>query len=190
MCSPNVHYFLLNRFYSPELVHDSTRDFSVYILDPLESLASSTPNPSSSSLSQQQHPRGVAVGLGLMSWALLADEESAAVHVTGTVMTLANGEGALEVIFALKEVRFVPPVVSYLFIMPIIMPFFLLLGSSVHNPIIPHRIPSFIPFFPLRPYLFTDQTFPSTRHHTCKKRPYHQLSNHGVSPHLPLLLLP
>jgi hypothetical protein len=91
-----------------ELVQDSTRDFSVYVLDPLESLSSSAPDASSASSSQstqQHHPRGVAVGLGLMSWALLADEEkSEAAQVTGTLMTAGNGEEALEVIFALKEV--------------------------------------------------------------------------------------
>ena len=95
---------------SPELVQDSTRDFSVYVLDPLESFSSSAPDASTASSSQstqqhQQHPRGVAVGLGLMSWALLADEEtSEAAQVTGTLMTAGNGEEALEVIFALKEV--------------------------------------------------------------------------------------
>ena len=67
-------------FVSPELVQDPTRDFSVYVLDPLESLSSSAPDASSASSSQstqqqqQQHPRGVAVGLGLMScmsWSIL-----------------------------------------------------------------------------------------------------------------------
>jgi len=39
-----------------------------------------------------------------MSWALLADEEtSEVVQVTGTVMTMGNGEEVLEVIFALRE---------------------------------------------------------------------------------------
>jgi hypothetical protein len=76
---------------SPELVHDSSRDFSVYVLDPLESLS----DPDS-------HARGVAVGLGLMSWALLADDDK---QVTGTLITTANGEEALEVILALREVR-------------------------------------------------------------------------------------
>jgi hypothetical protein len=107
-----VFFYLLLRiptelfwYSSPELVQDSTRDFSVYVLDPLESLSSSTPDPSSSSAQQQQqHPRGVAVGLGLMSWALLADEDTDGVQVTGTVMTMGNGEEALEVVFALKEV--------------------------------------------------------------------------------------
>lgn len=89
----------LTRQRSPELVQDSSRDFSVYVLDPLESLSSL---PSSSS-SQTQHPRGVAVGLGLMSWALRADD-SDCVSVTGTIMRMGNGDEALEVIFALREV--------------------------------------------------------------------------------------
>jgi len=55
-----------------------------------------------------------------MSWVLSTDGESDAVPV----MTMANGEEALEVIFVLKEVRFVPPVISYLCIMFPIMSFF------------------------------------------------------------------
>ena len=48
------------------------------------------------------------MGLGLLSWALLADEDtSEVIQVTGTVMTLGNGEEALEVIFALREVGLV-----------------------------------------------------------------------------------
>jgi hypothetical protein len=78
--------------YSPELVQDSTRDFSVCVLDPLELLSSSTPDPSSFPAStSQQLPRGVAVGLGLMSWALLADKDTDGVQVTGTVMTMGRG---------------------------------------------------------------------------------------------------
>jgi hypothetical protein len=43
-----------------------------------------------------------------MSWALLADEEtSEVVQVTGTVMTMGNGEEVLEAIFALREVGLV-----------------------------------------------------------------------------------
>src|ERR1700676_2358036 len=41
---------------------------------------------------------------------------------------------------------------------------------------------SSLPFRVLCPYLFTDVAFSSTRHPTCKKCPYPQLSNHGVSP--------
>jgi len=42
----------------------------------------------------------MAVGLGVMFWALLTDEDT---DVVGTVMTMANGE---EVVFALKEVDY------------------------------------------------------------------------------------
>lgn len=99
---------------SPELVQDFTRDFSVYVLDPLESdsapvlvniaspLSGSLPVKTNQSIAEPS--RGVAVGLGLMSWALLADE-SDAIDVTGTLIKLGTGQEALEVIFALREVR-------------------------------------------------------------------------------------
>lgn len=99
---------------SPELVQDNTRDFSVYVLDPLESNSAPAPvhisssptgpdiQPSQSRDSSGQ--RGVAVGLGLMSWAMLA-EESDSVSVAGTLMKLGSGQDALEVVFALREVR-------------------------------------------------------------------------------------
>lgn len=48
-------------------------------------------------------PRGVAVALGLMSWALTADE-SDSVAVTGTITSLGTGLDALELVFALREV--------------------------------------------------------------------------------------
>ena len=48
-------------------------------------------------------PRGVAVALGLMSWALTADE-SDSVAVTGTITPLGTGLDALELILALREV--------------------------------------------------------------------------------------
>ncbi|KAG6857732.1 hypothetical protein H0H87_004148 [Tephrocybe sp. NHM501043] len=97
---------------SPELVQDKRRDFSVYVLDPLESNsaparvniskatpASHTSDPNSNAL---EEPRGLAVALGLMSWALMPDERDS-VPVTGTVIKLPTGQEALEVIFALKE---------------------------------------------------------------------------------------
>jgi hypothetical protein len=45
----------------------------------------------------------VAVGLGLMSWALLADERDS-VTVNGTILFPGTPQEALEVIFALREV--------------------------------------------------------------------------------------
>jgi hypothetical protein len=97
---------------SPELTQDSSRDFSLYVLDPLESNSAPAPvnisnagpdasanNPPSS----KEQPRGVAVGLGLMSWALSADD-SDEMTVVGTLVKQSNGQDALEVIFALREV--------------------------------------------------------------------------------------
>ena len=98
---------------SPELIQDNNRDYSVYVLDPLESGSAPAPmnisNLSNSSAStkvqdrKSEQPCGVAVGLGLMSWALHADENDG-VFVTGTQVRLSAGQGALEVIFALREV--------------------------------------------------------------------------------------
>lgn len=100
---------------SPELVQDSARDFSVYVLDPLESAApasTSTPGAGSSQSENgkvgtgNQNQHGMAVGLGLMSWALLAEEEEGEeACVTGTLV-IGAGVQALQVVFALREVRY------------------------------------------------------------------------------------
>ena len=95
---------------SPELVQDNCRDFSLYVLDPLESNSAPAPvrisnanrEPSKPSLSLEQ-PRGVAVGLGLMSWALYSDDTDP-VTVVGTIVKQGTSQEALEVIFALREV--------------------------------------------------------------------------------------
>jgi hypothetical protein len=96
---------------SPELIQDTSRDYSVYLLDPLESNTAPIPvslssasvsNSDPSSSSQGTTPRGVAVGLGLMSWALSDGDESPG--ATGTLIRLPSGQDALEVIFALREV--------------------------------------------------------------------------------------
>ncbi|KAG2118218.1 uncharacterized protein F5147DRAFT_670513 [Suillus discolor] len=95
---------------SPELLLDNSRDFSIYVLDPLESQTMpahvdfSQSNAASTSVPQAAQPRGVAVALGLMSWALTADE-SDSVTVTGTITTLGTGLDALEVVFALRETK-------------------------------------------------------------------------------------
>ncbi len=92
---------------SPELIQDSTRDFSLYVLDPLESNSAPAPvnianaHGDTGSTGSAQ-PRGVAVGLGLMSWALAAGGDS--IPVTGTLVKQSTGQKALEVIFALREV--------------------------------------------------------------------------------------
>jgi hypothetical protein len=92
---------------SPELCQDSSRDFSIYVLDPLESRAAPVPTPSLSgsptSGNSKTMTSGVAVGLGLMSWAFLADEQDS-VMVTGTLTKTSTGEDALEIIFSLIEV--------------------------------------------------------------------------------------
>lgn len=84
---------------SPELIQNQALDHSVYVLDPLESNTTlSTVN-----FSHSEQSRGVAVGLGLMSWALMTDE-SEATAVTGTLIQPGTGQEALEVIFSLREV--------------------------------------------------------------------------------------
>lgn len=92
---------------SPELIQDNNRDYSVYVLDPLESNSAPAPvNISSSNKGiksaekSKEHHYGVAVGLGLMSWAL---HENDGVVVTGTRVKMNTGQEALEVIFALRE---------------------------------------------------------------------------------------
>ncbi|KAF9049914.1 hypothetical protein BJ165DRAFT_1454848 [Panaeolus papilionaceus] len=95
---------------SPELTQDRTRDFSLYVLDPLESnsapapvhIANGTAESSSTrnGAAAQDQPRGVAVGLGLMSWAM---SEREPVMVVGTLVKQNTGVEALEVIFALRE---------------------------------------------------------------------------------------
>lgn len=91
---------------SPELVQDSTRDYSVYALDPTETDYNAAPaNTASSSSTLKKEPpsQGIAVGLGLMSWALSA-EDSEGMVINGTVVKLGNGQEVLEVFFSLREV--------------------------------------------------------------------------------------
>ena len=92
-------------------MHFGQRDFSIYALDPSESdsapnsiVVSSGSGPSSQSTSPHQPPQGVAVGLGLMSWALAAPDDSA--FITGIINKTASGESALEVVFALRGVNY------------------------------------------------------------------------------------
>jgi hypothetical protein len=94
---------------SPELMHFGQRDFSIYALDPSESdsapntvVVSSNSGSSSQPTSAPQQPPGVAVGMGLMSWALAAPDDSA--FVTGIMNKTASGDSALEVVFALRGV--------------------------------------------------------------------------------------
>ncbi|KAJ3473214.1 hypothetical protein NLI96_g13088 [Meripilus lineatus] len=91
---------------SPELVPDARRDFSIYLLDPLES-HSNAPLLASSHPPSPHHPQGVAIALGLLSWALRDDAPQP--QVTGTVSTDGLGNESLEVIFALRETTPVAP---------------------------------------------------------------------------------
>ncbi|KAJ7076891.1 hypothetical protein B0H15DRAFT_575515 [Mycena belliarum] len=89
---------------SPEIIQDRTRDFTVYLLDPLETDCA----PAQVHISHSNRPvpdvpeARVAVGLGLMSWALSA-EETDAIAVAGTVKVSGIGQKMLEVIFSLRE---------------------------------------------------------------------------------------
>lgn len=83
---------------SPDLIQDRTRDFSVYHLDPLESVGPVCNG------SQSSEAVGVPVGLGLMSGLRAADGN---LPVTGTLTKLRTGLEALEVVFNLREVSFV-----------------------------------------------------------------------------------
>ncbi|KAJ7874796.1 hypothetical protein B0H14DRAFT_91966 [Mycena olivaceomarginata] len=91
---------------SPEIIQDPNRDFSVYLLDPLETDCAPAHVNISHSLSQASFPEApesrVAVGLGLMSWALMTDETDA-IPVTGTLKVSGAGQQMLEVIFSLRQ---------------------------------------------------------------------------------------
>ena len=95
---------------SPELVQDPTRDYSLYVLDPLESNSAPAPvnisntHGDAAGLSKGviEQP-GVAVGLGLMSWALMSSDRDS-LYVTGTLGKQHTGQEALEVVFALRKV--------------------------------------------------------------------------------------
>ncbi|KAH7883157.1 hypothetical protein F5I97DRAFT_188542 [Phlebopus sp. FC_14] len=86
----------------PKLL-DGSRDFSLYVLDPLEAL--SVPSQAPHAPDFASAPRGVAVALGLMSWALESDDSESR-HVAGTIINNSMpGMTALEVIFALRETK-------------------------------------------------------------------------------------
>ncbi|KAJ6593601.1 hypothetical protein B0H19DRAFT_27157 [Mycena capillaripes] len=88
---------------SPEIIQDPSRDFSVYLLDPLETDCAPAQANMSSQLSASEAPEArVAVGLGLMSWALMTDETDA-MPVTGTLKVAGAGTEMLEIIFSLRE---------------------------------------------------------------------------------------
>ncbi|KAJ7232795.1 hypothetical protein B0H12DRAFT_1144941 [Mycena haematopus] len=85
---------------SPEIIQDPSRDFSVYLLDPLE--IDCVPAQSSQPSVPEAPESQVAVGLGLMSWALMTDEADA-IPVTGTLKVSGAGQEMLEIIFSLRQ---------------------------------------------------------------------------------------
>lgn len=113
---------------SPELLQHPERDFSVYILDPLESHSAPAPvsisTPSASTSTACIPTTGVAVALGLMS---SARSPSTDIPVTGTLITLGTGQQALEVIFALREVRLLILAITSLY-----LPFFNRRHANLH----------------------------------------------------------
>lgn len=72
-----------------------TKDYSVYVLDPLEDFLSKG--------GQSQPAGGVAVGMGPLSSIIspLSRDESL---VTGTIVDCGMGETALEVVISLRQV--------------------------------------------------------------------------------------
>ncbi|KAF5345301.1 hypothetical protein D9758_008453 [Tetrapyrgos nigripes] len=76
---------------SPEFFLDATQDYSVYVLDPLESPPTNNPD----------EPSLIPMGLGFLS-VIRSPEESRT--ITGTFMALKTGERVLEVYFSLKPV--------------------------------------------------------------------------------------
>ncbi|KAF9528471.1 hypothetical protein CPB83DRAFT_854206 [Crepidotus variabilis] len=96
---------------SPELAQDSSRDFSLYVLDPLESNSApalmNIPDAAgepSCAVSAEEQARGVAVGYGLMSWAMTS-EETEGIMANGTLIKQPTGQEALEIVFALRETK-------------------------------------------------------------------------------------
>lgn len=95
------HYFvLLNHIWthSPEMIPDGTKDYSVYVLDPLEDIQSKARYGSSA-----VNSRGVAVGMGLLSTVLNPHFQST-LQVTGTIIGCDTDDAALEVVISLRQV--------------------------------------------------------------------------------------
>ena len=89
--------------YSPEFLSEDEEDYSVYLVDPVETRQSgSTFNNASSSSSMPPQFTGVTVGMGVLS--SLFDSPAEDVWVTGTISTGPDGSESLEVVFTLKPV--------------------------------------------------------------------------------------
>lgn len=93
---------------SPDVVQvqPGKRDYTVYVLDPLEA-RNITPLAYCASSSTLPLQAGVAIGLGLLSTALGGTDCD--LMVTGTVVSDSIQEDRLEVVFALREVRKIVP---------------------------------------------------------------------------------
>ncbi|KAJ7782809.1 hypothetical protein B0H16DRAFT_1494443 [Mycena metata] len=89
---------------SPELIQDRNRDYSVYLLDPLETeYPPAQMNILPQAPTQEPPPEArVAVGLGFMSWELKSHETEVK-WVTGTLKVSGTGQEVLEIIFSLRE---------------------------------------------------------------------------------------
>ena len=88
---------------SPEFFSEDEEDFSVYLVDPVETQQSGSAfNNASSSSGTLPQFTGVTVGLGVLS--SLLDSSAEDVWVTGTISTGADGSESLEVVFTLKPV--------------------------------------------------------------------------------------
>lgn len=93
----------LTIIHSPDVVQiePGKKDFTIYVLDPLEARHVSPVLPSGSSPPPNAQP-GIAIGLGLLSAALYDGECDTT--VAGTILTDTIQEERLEVVFALREV--------------------------------------------------------------------------------------
>ena len=92
---------------SPEFFSEDEEDYSVYLVDPVETQQSgSTLNNASPSSGVLPQFMGVTVGLGVLS--TLLDSSAEDLWVTGTISTGPGGSESLEVVFTLKLVCQVP----------------------------------------------------------------------------------
>jgi hypothetical protein len=88
---------------SPEFFSEDEEDYSVYLVDPVETQQSgSTFNNASSSGGVPPQFMGVTVGLGVLS--SLLDSSAEDVWVAGTIFTGPDGSESLEIVFTLKPV--------------------------------------------------------------------------------------
>ena len=87
-----------SKYFSPEISPDPMRDYSVYVLDPLEDFMSKERRGQSSS-----GAGGVAVGMGLLSQ-ILSPFSTDSSPVIGTIVSCGNGQHALEVVLSLRQV--------------------------------------------------------------------------------------